>query len=313
MVEIVTLTANPAIDLSTEVEKLLPFYKLRCAAARRDPGGGGINVSRVLRRFGMRSLSVYPAGGSTGRLLNRLAAQEGLETLAVAIEGDTREDFSVVERETGKQFRFVLPGPSLTEEEQDAVLGSLKHLKPDYFVASGSLAPGMPSSFYAQAIKLDAVSRAKAIVDTSGPALVAALAHGVYLIKPNLRELRELADETLENETQYLRAARRLIEAERAQMVALSLAEEGALLVTRDTAWRAFAPKVTPVSTVGAGDCFLGAMLWRLASGSRLDDVLRYAVAAGTAALLAPGTELCRPSDVAKLLPDVRVQELCMV
>ena len=312
MVKIVSVTANPAIDLSTSVERLQPFQKLRCNEARHDPGGGGINVSRVLKRFGMHSIAVFPTGGPTGDLLNQLAAKEEIDALAVPVKGDTREDFTAYERSTGKQFRFVFPGSPLSESECDSLLDALQDLKPSYLVASGSLAPGTPASLYARAIQLAAASGTKVILDTSGPALASALSQGgVYLVKPNLRELQELTGEPLETEAQRLYAARKLIGRGGAEIVALTLADQGALIVTRDLAWRAYAPKVTPLSTVGAGDSFLGAMLWRLASVNPLADALQYAVAAGTAALLAPGTALCRPNDVIELLPEVRVQELC--
>lgn len=311
MIEIVSLTANPAVDLSTEVERLQPFQKLRCANARRDPGGGGINVSRVLKRFGMHSLAVYPAGGPTGNLLNQLIDKEDIDALAVSVKGETREDFSVVERSTDQQFRFVLPGSPLTESECDSLLGALENLRPAFLIASGSLAPGTPTSLYARAVRLAGAANAKVVLDTSGPPLAAALSRGVYLVKPNLRELRELTGKALESEKEYVSAARNVIDRGWAQIVALTLADEGALVVTGERAWRAFAPKVIPVSTVGAGDSFLGAMLWRLASGKNLADALQYAVAAGTAALLAPGTELCRLSDVTKLLPQVQLREFC--
>jgi len=309
---IATLTANPAIDISTSVERIAPFHKLRCTEARRDPGGGGINVARVLRRFGLDAKAIFPSGGSVGQLLQQLVKEEGIESLSTPIPGETREDFTVTEQASGGQFRFVLPGPALSEEECQALLDALDRLepRPGFVVASGSLPAGAPIDLFARAAGIAAANGAKMVIDTSGPALAAALSHPLYLVKPNLREFRELVQAPVDTEAQRVKAARELIEAKNIGMIALTLADEGALLVTRKEAWRGRAPKVKPVSTVGAGDSFLGAMISRLILGRSHEDALRFAVAAGTAALLSPGTDLCRPEDVDRLLPQVSIEAL---
>jgi 6-phosphofructokinase 2 len=307
---IVTLTVNPAVDISTSVERIAPFNKLRCGPARRDPGGGGINVARVLGRFGMEAKAIYPAGGPTGQILQRLLKEEGIESLVIPIEGETREDFSVTERASGKQFRFILPGPPLRHEEYEALLDALERCepKPDFVIASGSLPLGVPADFLARAACMTAWRGAKLVLDSSGPAFRAALAGPIYLIKPNLREFYELMQTPLETEAAQLEAARTLLAAKNVEIIALTLADQGALLVTREAAWRGRAPKLKPVSTVGAGDSFLGALLWRLIQGRALDDALRYGIAAGSAALLSEGTELCRVEDVENLLPEIMIE-----
>ena len=115
MAEIVTLTPNPAIDLSTSVDRIVPMRKLRCAPQRRDPGGGGVNVARVVKRFGGDVEAILPVGGFTGQLLRRLIDDEGIPNRVIAAEGETREDFSVSELSTAQQYRFVLPGQPLRE------------------------------------------------------------------------------------------------------------------------------------------------------------------------------------------------------
>jgi 6-phosphofructokinase 2 len=310
--EIVTLTANPAIDVSTAIPTLLPFQKMRCAEPRRDPGGGGVNVARVLKRFGMHPRAIYPAGGDTGQLLRQLLRREDIESLIVPIQGQTREDFTVAEETTGRQFRFVMPGPPLSEDEWRDLTAAVADLapRPNLLIASGSLPGGAPENFYADIAAMAASMKAKFVLDTSGPALAGALAHGAYLIKPNLREMRGLVGEPLDNEQDWLRASRRLIDTGRTEIVALSLADRGALLVTREGAWRGYAPPVTPISTVGAGDSFLGALVWSLMSDKSCEESLGYAIAAGTAALHAPGTDLCRPDDVEFFLPRIKIEQL---
>ncbi len=153
MSDIVTLTINPAVDVSTSVEELVPIHKLRCTSARRDPGGGGINVARVVQRFGAEVTAVYAMGGALGQLLRHLLDQEGIPGLPVPISEETRENFTVLEDVSGRQYRFVLPGPPLSEREWraflDAFTSRMSHQQRTRFVvASGSLPPGVPGDFY---------------------------------------------------------------------------------------------------------------------------------------------------------------------
>lgn len=312
MTDIVTLTMNPAIDLSTEVDKVVPVHKLRCSAARREAGGGGINVARVASRLGADVKALYPCGGAAGALLRRLIDAEGIASLSVPVAEETREDVTVLERDTGEQFRFVFPGPELAEAEWKQCLQALAELKgrTAFLVASGSLPPGVPEDFYARAAKIANERGAKVIVDTSGPPLRSAVTAGVHLIKPNLRELRELAGEALADERSWVAACRKLIQGGGVEIVALSLGHRGALLVSAEGAWRADPVEVEIVSAVGAGDSFVGAMVWSLACGHHLDQAFRYGVAAGSAALLTPGSELSRPEDVKRLYDRVRIKRL---
>ncbi|MFH1340590.1 MAG: 1-phosphofructokinase family hexose kinase [Pseudomonadota bacterium] len=312
MKDIVALSMNPAIDISTSVRQVMPFSKLRCAAVQRDPGGGGINVARVVRRFGADMMAIYPSGGAVGQLLRRLVDQEGIRSLAIQTLEETREDFAVVETATGNQFRFVMPGPQLVEREWRECLDVVASLmaRSQFMIASGSLPPGVPEDFYGRVARLAKDTGAKLILDTSGRPLEAALKEGVYLVKPNLHELGELVGAPLDDQEAWVEASRSLVQAGRAEIVALTLGDKGALLVTRDEAWRALALPIKPVSVVGAGDSFLGGMVWSLISDRGLGDALRFGNAAGSAAVLAPGTELCRPQDVERLYSEAVVQAL---
>ena len=311
MADVVTLTINPSIDLSVSVERMTPFRKLRCAACRRDPGGGGINVARVLKRLGGDVTAIYPAGGTLGQLLRRLVDAEGIPALTSSIAGETREDFTVLEQSSGAQYRFVLPGPLLAEPEWRTCLDMLAPLeeRTRFVVGSGSLPPGVPEDFFGRVARLAKAGSRKIIIDSSGPALRAALEVGVYMIKPSLNEFRGLMSDTpLETEADWIPACRRLVERGQVEVVALTLGDRGALLVTCDRVLRAPALAIKPVSVVGAGDSFLGAMTWSLAAGHSLETAFRYGVAGGSAALLMPGTELCRREDVERLVNDVTVR-----
>jgi 6-phosphofructokinase 2 len=308
---IVTCTVNPAIDLSTEIDRVEPFRKLRCGDARRDPGGGGVNVARVLHRLGAEVTAVFTAGGATGQLLKDLVQREGFTSRPIPVSGETREDFTVVETSSGHEFRFVLPGAPLSPGEEEAIVAAVEAIPaPAFVVVSGSLPPHATPALYRNLIAVAKAKGATTVLDTSGPALAETLEAGVDIVKPNRRELSEMTGTALATEADQIEAARTLVQTRRARMVALTLAERGAVLVTRDRTLRASAPKVVPVSTVGAGDSFLAALVFALASGLSHEDALCYGVAAGTAALLSAGTGLCHKSQVERLRALVSVERL---
>ena len=310
--KIVTLTMNPAVDVCAAVGRIIPAHKLRCELVRRDAGGGGINVARVIRRFGGDPIAIFPAGGPIGQLLEHLVSVEGVAHATIPIRGDTREDFTVDEVESGAQFRFVLPGPELSEVEQAGCLDALasRLSATAYLIASGSLPPGVPDDFYARVAAAASARGANFVLDSSGASLRSALGPGVYLIKPSLREFEDLVGARLPNDTQRIEAARGLISEGKCSFVALSLGEQGGLLIGAGTAFRATAPSVSAVSTVGAGDSFLGALIWALSRNQSMADALKQAVAAGSAAMLSKGTGLCQAADCARLKESITVASI---
>ena len=307
---ILCLTMNPSVDLATETEHVVPTHKLRCGDTLHDAGGGGVNVARVLTRLGGRCVALCPTGGSPGQWLEKRMRDEGLDSVFLPIAEETRVSFTVHEHSTGAEFRFVMPGPHLSEAEWTACLQHLEGLAefPDLVVASGSLPPGVPADFYARVARLCRQRGAKLVLDASGPALAAALAEGVFLFKPNLKELAELSGQTLETPAQWQAAARQLVQDGRTEIVALTLGHLGALLVTRDAMW--FAPPLDmPVaSAVGAGDSFVAGLVWAWQHGMPMDQAFAWGVAAGSAALLTAGTGLARPEDVRRLFAQVQVR-----
>ena len=314
--DLVTLTLNPAVDVSTAVYTVTPVHKLRCSAGVWHAGGGGINVARVAQRLGSRALALYPEGGAIGQHLHQLLTAEELPQQPIPIAAQTRQNFSVHETSSGQDFRFVLPGPELTPREWNACLDAFIDTLPvtRHAVISGSLPPGVPDTCYADLARRAQQQGRRIILDASGDALRHALSAGVELVKPSLRELADLVDAPLDQEAQWRDAAASLVERHQADIVALSLGEQGALVVTRQHQWRARALPVPVRSTIGAGDSFLGGWLhgWTHSActddASRVQEAFRWAMATAASAVSSYGTALCDPSHVQSLLADVVIE-----
>ena len=302
MPEIVTLTMNPALDIATATEQVAPTTKLRCDNPRYDPGGGGINVARAVHMLGGDALAVFPAGGASGQMIGELLTTEGTSHVVVPVPGITRESLAVVERRSGRQYRFLLPGPPLGAVDQQRCLDALaEHAKGAAFVvASGSLPPGVPSDFYTRVGRLAADCGSRFVLDSSGAALTGA-GNGIVLIKASLRELGQLYGGPIDDEASQNAAARAVIAAGRCKVIVVSLGAAGALLATERDCRRFPAAAVAPVGSIGAGDSMLAGILVALVRGQTMADAVRFGIAAGGAALLRPGTELCRHEDTERL------------
>lgn len=299
---IVTLTMNPALDITTSVEVVQPTSKLRCSATRYDPGGGGVNVARIAHVLGGSAFAVLPAGGSHGGMLTRLLSDAGVPFGEIPIAGATRESFTVNETSTGRQFRFVLPGPVLTPAEQARCLQELRMAarSADFVVASGSLPPGVPADFYQRVADVARDVGARLVLDTSGGGL-RGVSSGIYLLKASVRELRECVGRELATEPEQIVAARELVDSGRAEVVVVSLGSSGAMLATRQTCQRFAAVPMEAGSGVGAGDAMVAAIAVGLTRGWPLAKSVRLGIAAGAAMLLTPGTAVCERSDVERL------------
>lgn len=304
MPAIVTLTLNPALDVNTRTEEVRPTHKLRCTEPAFEPGGGGINVARVIHALGGEVTALFPSGGATGAMLASLLERAGVPIVAVPVAGSTRESITVDETSTGAQYRFVLPGPTLSNDELEAVMRALADLpaRPACLVASGSLPPGCDPAIFSRLGEFCREIDAKLVLDTSGEALAGAQGAGAYLIKPSLREVEELVGRKLAGDADEAGAARELVNRRFAEVVVISLGERGALLATSNSELRMPAIEVPPGGgTVGAGDAMVAALTLALARGESLEAALRFGVAAGAAALMTPPAELVRRADVERL------------
>lgn len=308
MKKIITLTVNPAIDKSTQTLSLVAEKKLRCTSPVCEPGGGGINVSRAIKKLGGTSQAFALTGGYSGRFFEELLKKYDVDFQCIPIAGDTRENFIVVESSSGAQYRFGMEGPEITPRE---IQNCLEILTPalkeaDYIVASGSLAPGIPDDFYAQLATLSTKSDCRLVLDTSGKALELAAKTGAYLLKPNLNELSQLMGKEELQADEIRESARKLIKSGFCEIMVVSLGQAGAMLMSQDSMYQVSAPLVKRQSTVGAGDSMVAGLVWSLSQDMDMKSALQFGVACGTAATMNPGTELCRKQDVDRLFDWIR-------
>ncbi|MBY0487914.1 MAG: 1-phosphofructokinase family hexose kinase [Flavobacteriaceae bacterium] len=303
---IITLTINPSLDKSTHFTGLVAEQKMRCQKPRYDAGGGGINVSKAIAKLGGNSTCIFTSGGSSGEMLEDLITNEKLESIVIKTKNWTRENFIAFENTSKAQYRFGFPGNEFYQDEKNKILQTIKELKTDYLVISGSLNEGLPTNFYQKIAEIAKESNLKVIVDTSGEALQKVLETGVYLIKPNIGELAKLIGVERLELTEVEKAAKKLIENKSAEIVVVSLGAEGATLVTKDETHLVKAPKVEKKSTVGAGDSMVGGMVWALSQNKTLKEVIQIGVCCGTAATMNEGTQLFKVEDVKNLLKEIQ-------
>lgn len=303
MKRILTVTLNPAVDKTSSVGSLQPEKKLRCSAPVFEPGGGGINVARVINRLNGHALPLYFSGGNSGKQLKALLAEEGITGLAVEINGETRENLNLTDRSTGRQYRFIMPGPAISNAEYQALVQTAQAEMKDtaYLVISGSLPPNGSQGIFKTLAEIAMQNKTRLIADISGEGLREVLQVGVYLAKPNLGELSALTGHEKLLEADAVSAARTLIQQGSCQILVISMGEAGALLVTADVSEKIPAPVVKRVSTIGAGDSMVAGIVHALQRGEDIRAAVRFGIACGTAATLNPGTALCKKEDAERL------------
>ena len=292
---IVTVTPNPSLDRTLEVEELLRGEVLRAYADRSDPGGKGVNVSRALVANGHPSRAVLPLGGADGELLASLLESLGIEVAAVPIADAIRSNVTVVEPD-GTVTKLNAPGPRLSAVEVEALLERAVAAADGtgWLVASGSLGPGTPDDLYARLAAAVRPVGVRVAVDTSGPALERVLAARPDVLKPNEEELSEVTGVVPETLGDVVLAANHL-RSKGVGAVLVSLGPRGAVLVDGGEALHAESDVIVPRSTVGAGDALLAGFL---AAGGEGPEALAEGVAWGAAACVLPGTAVPGPGDL---------------
>ena len=305
---IVTVTLNPALDVAGATDRVVPGPKLRVSGVTTDPGGGGINVARVVVRLGGEVLALAVLGGATGAQVAALLAAEGVPVQAIPATGETRQSLSVTDA-AGDQWRFVLPGPPAPDAA--ALIAAVAAAAPPgaLVVLSGSQPPGLEDGFAPRLAQ--GLPGRRLVVDTSGPALVATLAgQGLHSLRMDQAEAEAAAGHALPRAEDTAGFCGGLVARGVAQVVIAARGATGNVLVSGAGAWLCAPPVVPVVSAVGAGDSFTAAYVLALDRGGDLADALRAGTAAAAAAVTTPGTDLCHPADVARLAPLCRLTRL---
>ena len=280
MTRVATLTLNPAIDSACETEEVFPTHKIRTFGERYDPGGGGINVARVLARLGDTVEAVYLSGGATGALLDELLTERQLVRHPIAIHDHTRMSMAVFERKTGKEFRFVPEGPLVSETEWQAAIAHCTALDCQWLVASGSLPRGVPVDFFVRLRDAMAPLGVRLILDSSGPALAAVLeAGGLFMAKPSRGEFEALTGKTFASTAEIEAAAAELVAAGKVEHLVVTLGHEGAVLAHRGGTLSHPGLPVEVKSATGAGDSFVGGMLHGFLAGAGAEEAFRWGMA----------------------------------
>ncbi len=305
MAAITTLTLNPALDITTSVDVVSPTHKLRCGPAAAEAGGGGVNVARVAGRLGESTLAIMPLGGGNGQRLARELDVEGVDHVDVGFDGETRQSFTVNETTTGDQFRFVVPGSPIDATTLERCRSRALAAASDAtnatscLVISGSMPDGVPDGFMTELITALSALGPHVIVDTSGPALAEAIMSPSRLVKPSARELSAVVGRDLITEADIEAGLFEMMARARCGAIVVSIGAGGAMMLDRSEGFVRFrAPTVRVASAVGAGDSMVAAMSVVLARGGTMADAVHLGIAAGTAAVITAGSELCRPHDV---------------
>jgi 6-phosphofructokinase 2 len=302
---ILTVTLNPAVDKSTTTGHIHPETKQRCTDVLNEPGGGGINVSKALKKLKGASLALFPAGGYNGEMLKSLLSAEDIPFHSINSTVETRENWVVLEADTNNQFRFTFPGKSIEEQVIKDLIEDILSFSPEYVVSSGSLPPGLPDYFYGLIVKTANAVNAKCIVDTSGPALQALKGKNAFLIKPNIGELEKMLNVEKLGNNEVPDAAQQAVRDGFAELVVVSMGPDGAWLVSGEKKYFAAAPTVQKRSTVGAGDSMVAGITYMLQQKNPLQQVINFGVACGTAATMNDGTQLFNIMDVHALYEQI--------
>jgi 6-phosphofructokinase 2 len=308
---IATLTLNPSLDRTVTVEELVMDEANRWTSLRRDPGGKGINVSRVIHELGGKTVAYGFIGGIDGETLKHLLKQQGVPFDFTGIKGEIRSNFIIADLESCRQTRIDAPGPQIMRHELQKLIQKIRHIspKPNFLVFAGSVPPAVPDDIYRQFIESAKNNGIKTALDSDDKWLKEGIRAKPNVIKPNVHEAEELLETHLRSETAIVKALKLLVD-KGIEVAVISRGKQGLIACNGDKIINAIPPEVEVRSTVGAGDSTIASLVLKLNEGLGLDEACRWAVAAGTAATLTPGTELCRREDVDMLLPQVKIKSL---
>ena len=308
---IITVTLNPAVDQTLVLNRLELGDTNRVRDSRMDPGGKGINVSRVLRELDRESLATGLAAGTLGRFIEHSLLEKGILCDFVHTRGQTRTNLTVMDEEAHETTLFSYRGPETDPRHVQTLENRLRRYlsADDWLVVAGSIPPPIEAEAYARLIERGHTAGAHTVLDADAEALATGLAARPGLVKSNHHEAERLLGRSLDDEKALLSAAEELRERGAGDAV-ITAGQRGAIAVCDEGVWRVSPPATVVVSAVGAGDSLLAGLLLKLEEGAGMEEALRWGTAFGAAACLTPGTQLCQRKDIDRLLPDVRVRRV---
>ncbi|MCB2305695.1 1-phosphofructokinase [Clostridium estertheticum] len=302
---IYTVTFNPAIDYVITVDDFKSGSINRVDSEEKFAGGKGINVSRVLNNFGIKTKALGFVGGFTGKFIIDSLESQGVETDFIEISGDTRINVKLNSKE---ETEINGAGPIIKDEDLNKLFKIVEGLTSnDYLVLSGNVQKSVPRDIYARLQKKCASNNVKVVVDTTGDALVATLPNKPFLIKPNNHELGEIFNKELTDTDEIIKYAKKLI-VMGAQNVIISMAERGALLICESGVYHATPAKGKVQNSVGAGDSVIAGFLAKYSQSKDLIEAFRWGATSGSATAFSK--DLCKKEDIEHYLAQVIVNKL---
>jgi 6-phosphofructokinase 2 len=307
---IYTITLNPALDRTIWIDRIREDVSNRILDECSYAGGKSIDVSKVLKNFGVDNIALGFVGGFAGRELEGRLLNEGIQSDFIRVAGETRTNIILHEKETGRQLAFNAKGPQISPSEIMQLIEQIEKLPcPELVTIGGSLPPGVSPEIYRKIITMFGKCRARIVLDVDGQALSIGIKARPNIIKPNIHELSELVGRELKEIDEVVAAARE-INKEGVEIVLVSMGARGILLVSNREAYVAVPPEVNVENTIGAGDSAVAGFVFGLIDGKDLKTALIYAAAAGTATTINQGTALCQKEDFLNLIPLVKLSVL---
>lgn len=289
---IATLSLNPTVDIAFGVRELIPGGKTHSTQTRYDPGGNGINVSRSLKRLGVKASTCCIIAGESGILLKTLLENE-VDNLDVTVSpGATRINCNIQQRRPPEEYKIVGIGPDIDEAILEQITKRfIERATGGYGVMTGSLPPGTPRTFYTDLCQRLHDVGAKPVIDAKSEVLSETIQSKPFLIKPNWYELEVMCGKSLSSVEQLAQAARTL-QQQGPENVCVSLSGDGAIYVDGENSYYGNAPKVRAHCSVGAGDAMLAGMLAAIVQDQEPEEILRLGIACGSGTTTQPGTQL---------------------
>ncbi|GAB6099568.1 1-phosphofructokinase [Halanaerocella petrolearia] len=308
---IITVTLNPALDKTVHLANFKLGKLNRIDKVRQDPGGKGINVSRVVAELEEETVALGFLGGSSGQFIANCLDELDIKHQFTWLDGETRTNMKMIDIATDEETEINEPGTQVKQEDLNKLEDNLLEIvgADDFVVLTGSLPPGTPDDIYAELINMIKQTESKVILDTSGQPLFEGLKAKPYLVKPNIEELETLMEKSLDSTTEVIEAGQKL-QQQGVEVVVISLGGDGSLVISEQSVIQVKPPKVEVASTIGAGDTLVGALAVKLSQGESIKEAIRYATAASANSVTQAGTQLCKKEEINNLLDKVNINRL---